>query len=186
MKDTKIEKISRQIEAILFYVGDFMKSSELASFLDCGEDEINEAVVLLEKELSTRGIVLLSHDGQFSLGTLPEFSTIIEKVTKSEFERDLSNASLETLSVVLYKSPVTKKEIEYIRGVNCSFSIRNLLIRGLIERKPSKLDERIFLYSPTSDLLKYLGISKIEDAPNFLEVKKSIEKNMTEEKENNE
>ncbi len=179
----KSEIISKKIESILFFLGDFVKLKDLSLILEIEESEVLEALKVLENKLEDRGLTLLSFENSFSLGTLPDFSDIIEKVTKSEFERDLSTASLETLSVVLYKAPVTKKEIEYIRGVNCSFSIRNLLIRGLIERKSSKLDDRIFLYSPTSDLLKYLGISKIEDAPDFMEVKRIIEKNISENKE---
>lgn len=183
MKDKKLQTLSKQIEATLFYIGDFVKLKDLSSILETPESDILEALSILENDLKDRGLTLLSFENSFSLGTLPEYSDIIEKITKSEFEKDLSQASLETLSVVLYKAPVTKKEIEYIRGVNCSFSIRNLLIRGLIERKSSKLDDRIFLYNPTSDLLKYLGISKIEDAPDFLEIKKIIEKNIIEDKE---
>jgi segregation and condensation protein B len=92
---------------------------------------------------------------------------LIEKIAKEELNKDLSQASLDTLSIILYKSPITKKEIEYIRGVNSSFSIRNLLVRGLIEREASKLDERIYLYKPTLELFRYLGISKIEDMPEW-------------------
>lgn len=184
MKDTKIEKISKKIEALLFYVGDFMEISEISKILDVSVDDLKEALDLLKNVLLDRGVVLLENDSAFSLGTLPEFSDIIEKVIKTEFQKDLSPASLETLSVILYKAPVTKKEIEYIRGVNCSFSIRNLLMRGLIERKSSKLDDRVFLYSATSDCMLHLGITKIEDLPDYTNIKKMIDHNLEELKPN--
>lgn len=181
MKDSHLEKISKKIEALLFYVGDFVSVKDISSILEIEREKVLEAITLLKKDLEDRGVVVLEFEDSFSLGTLPEFSDVVEKILKNEFQKDISEASLQTLSVILYKAPVTKKEIEYIRGVNCSFSLRNLLLRGLIERKPSKLDERIFLYSPTSDCLLHLGVSKVSDIPEYLEVKKMIDKNIADE-----
>jgi segregation and condensation protein B len=99
---------------------------------------------------------------------------LIEKIVKDELSKDLSTASLETLAVVIYKGPVTRKEIEYIRGVNVSFSLRNLLLRGLIEKVSSKLDERIFLYTPSIDALKYLGVTSVKELPGYEEVVRQL------------
>ena len=93
---------------------------------------------------------------------------------KDELSKDLSGASLETLAVVVYKGPVTRKEIEYIRGVNVSFSLRNLLLRGLIEKVSSKLDPRIFLYTPSILALKYLGVASVAELPGYVEVAHEI------------
>ena len=101
------------------------------------------------------------------LGTAPELSPTIEKMTKEELMGDLGKATLETLSIILYQGPIVKSRIDYIRGVNSSFILRNLLIRGLIERREHPEDKRTFLYSPTFDLLTHLGISRVEDLPEY-------------------
>jgi segregation and condensation protein B len=97
-------------------------------------------------------------------------------MTKEDLNKDLSPASLETLSIIAYKGLVTRKEIEYIRGVNSSFSLRALLMRGLIERESSQLDERIFLYKPSTEMLRYMGIKRIEDLPEWKSVQTEIKK----------
>jgi segregation and condensation protein B len=166
-KEEQLNILSKKIEAILFYLNDEVYLKELASHLNCDVEEVKEALHLLDNNLKDRGISLVIDKDKISLGTSKEFSDLIEKIAKEELNKDLSQSSLDTLSIVLYKSPITKKEIEYIRGVNSSFSIRNLLVRGLIEREASKLDERIYLYKPTLELFRYLGISKIEDMPEW-------------------
>jgi segregation and condensation protein B len=166
-KEEQLNILSKKIEAILFYLNDEVYLKELASHLNCDVEEVKEALHLLDNNLKDRGISLVIDKDKISLGTSKEFSDLIEKIAKEELNKDLSQASLDTLSIILYKSPITKKEIEYIRGVNSSFSIRNLFVRGLIERDASKLDERIYLYKPTLELFRYLGISKIEDMPEW-------------------
>ena len=79
----------------------------------------------------------------------------------------MSKASLETLSIVLYKNGVTRALIDYIRGVNSSFTLRALLIRGLIEKIPDPKDNRRYIYKPTFDLLSFMGINKIEELPDY-------------------
>ena len=74
---------------------------------------------------------------------------------------------METLSIVTYAGPMTRAELEYIRGVNSSFTMRNLLIRGLIERYPDPKRTNVFIYKPSFDLLKHIGISKVEDLPEY-------------------
>lgn len=175
----------REIEAILFYRGEEVSLKDISSILDVKEDLLEDSIKELFNELSDRGIVLLRRDGYLSLATNPDLSPIIEKIVKDDLNRDLSSASLETLAIVVYKHPVTKKEIEYIRGVNSSFSIRNLLIRGLIERESSKLDERIYLYRPTVDLMKYLGIKSFDELAEFKEIREQINGNIENIKKDN-
>lgn len=177
------KNFKKEIEAILFYRGEEVKESELASILGISEEEMVNSVSEIERDLTDRGIVLLKRDGYLSLATNSDVSPIIEKMVKEEMNRDLSQASLETLSIIVYKHPVTKKEIEYIRGVNSSFSIRNLLLRGLIERESSRLDERIYLYKPTSDLMMYLGVKSFSEIPEFDAVRSEIDRNIKENKE---
>jgi segregation and condensation protein B len=100
---------------------------------------------------------------------------LIEKIIKEERERDLGRAGIETLAIIAYKGPVSKKEIEYIRGVNSQFALRNLLLRGLVERKASSWDERVIVYSITADALRHLGLGSITELPEYMDVRKQLE-----------
>jgi segregation and condensation protein B len=87
----------------------------------------------------------------------------------------LGKAGLETLAIILYQGPISRADIDYIRGVNSQFIVRNLLIRGLIERVDNPTDARSFLYKTTLDLLSHLGISKIQDLPEYDQVRRDID-----------
>lgn len=107
-------------------------------------------------------------DGElYSFGTHPDQSALIEKFQKEELSRDLGRAGLETLAVIAYRGPISRREIDQIRGVNSGFILRTLLIRGLIERVESASGERSFTYQPTLKLLQYLGVTQREDLPEF-------------------
>jgi segregation and condensation protein B len=109
------------------------------------------------------------------LGTAKELSPLIEQLTKDELNRDLGKAGLETLSIILYQGPISRADIDYIRGVNSQFIIRNLLIRGLVERVDNPQDARSFLYQTTLSLLSHLGLSKKEDLPEYTKIREDIE-----------
>jgi segregation and condensation protein B len=159
--------LESHIEALLFWKGESLSIKKLAELLSKTEEEIQAGLIRLEHTLQGRGIVLVRKDNEVMLGTAPEFSSLIESLTKEELTRDLGKAGLETLSIVLYKGPIKRSGIDYIRGVNSHFILRNLLIRGLVEKIPDPLDQRSFLYKPTFELLSFMGISKIEDLPEY-------------------
>ncbi len=167
-------ELDAQIEAILFFKGEAVSIKKLSTILEKSEDEIRAGLKTLEEKLHDRGIRLLSHENEVTLGTAPKVDEIIEKLTKEELSRDLGKAGLETLSIIAYRGPVSRRDIDYIRGVNSAFIVRNLLIRGLIEKVPSEKDERRFLYKPTLELLSYLGIQKVTDLPEFERVQAEI------------
>lgn len=162
-------ELSKSLSAILFYQAEPMTVKRLAGILKCTEGDIRDALMLIEESLEKTGIRLLRNGDEVTLGTAPETSALIEAMTKEELSRDLSKATLETLSIVLYKGPVTRSEIDYVRGVNSTFILRNLLIRGLVERVDNPDDQRSFLYKPTFQLLEYMGVSKVEDLPEHSE-----------------
>jgi segregation and condensation protein B len=166
-------ELEKQIEAILFYVAEPVKVSFLAKTLEVKIDAVREALVSLTNSLENRGIKLLEHNEEVSLVTSPEFAPLIEKLIKEERERELGRAGIETLTIVAYKGPISKKEIEYIRGVNSQYAIRNLLLRGLIERG-SGVDGRV-VYTVTSDTIRFLGLTKITDLPEYSESNKALE-----------
>ena len=167
-------KLEKEIEAVLFYKNEPVSLKEFCTIFSLEESVILLALDNLEKSLMNRGVSVVENNKEYSLVTSSDTADIIERIVKNEINKDLSSASLETLSIVAYKGEVTKKEIEYIRGVNSSYSIRVLLMRGLIERESSRLDERIFLYKPTTDLLLHLGIKSIDELPEWNSVQKEI------------
>jgi segregation and condensation protein B len=169
-------QLSSKIEAILFYKGEPVSAKKLAILLETNEQEINNAILQLKNSLSGRGITLLSKDGEYMLGTSAEVSDIIDRVAKEELSKDIGNAGLETLSIILYKGPISRSEIDYIRGVNSTFILRNLLIRGLVERIPNPKDSRSYLYKTTFDLLSFLGISDINELPDKERIISAIDK----------
>ncbi len=168
-------ELEAKIEAILFFRGEPTSVNRLAKICDTKENDVREVLKTLEKSLGGRGVNLIWKDDEVMLGTAPEASEIIARITKEELTRDIGRAGLETLSIVIYRGPISRRDIDYIRGVNSNFIVRNLLIRGLVERLPNPKDERVFLYRPTFDLLSFLGIMKIEDLPEYETVRKEIE-----------
>ena len=167
--------IENQIEAVLFYRGEPTSINHLSELIGCGKEEILDGIGKLKENLAGRGIVLLEHDGSVMLGTSKNTSKLIENLVKEELHRDLGRAGLETLSIILYQGPVRRSDIDYIRGVNSTFILRNLLIRGLIQKTENENDKRSFLYKPTFDLFSFMGISSIEELPEYESVRKEIE-----------
>lgn len=170
----------KKIEAILFWKGEPMSRKKLGESLSAqaglkvGDVELNEGIEKLKVALAGRGIVLLEKDNEIALGTAPELSELIENLRKEELNRDLSKASLETLSIVMYKNGVSRAEIDYIRGVNSSFTLRALSVRGLVEKITDPKDNRRYIYKPSFELLSYMGVKSVEELPDYAEVSASI------------
>ena len=162
-----MDTLSKKIESVLFWKAEPVTQKELAKALNVSTEEIKTGIAELELELKERGVVLVRKEDEVILGTAPAYSALIEKLTKEELNRDLGKAGLETLSIVLYYGPIARSEIDYIRGVNSTFVLRNLMIRGLIERVSNKEDQRSFLYKPTFQLLSFLGITGVDQMPEY-------------------
>src|SRR3989338_1541413 len=173
-------ELDTQIEAILFWKGEPMTVPELCRALKASSGEVKTALDILKQKLQGRGLALIHVSDEIALSTAPECHEIIERLRKEELSRDLGKAALETLSIVLYKDSVSRRDIDYIRGVNSTAILRSLLIRGLIERTQSEVDERMFLYRPTVELCSLLGLRSIEDLPEFREVQKELEATVVE------
>ncbi len=176
--------LESKIEAILFWKGESVSRKRLGEILKVGEVEINENLQKLKEILKERGIVLLEKDNEVTLGTTPELSGLIENLQKEELNKELSKASLETLSVILYKNGATRAEIDYVRGVNSSFTLRALSVRGLIEKTLDSKDNRRYIYKPSFDLMSFMGIKSVDELPDYAEVKNSMNiavKNLEEE-----
>ena len=172
MQENNLEK---QLESVLFWKGEPVSIKKLSQIFNKSEEEILASLKTLETTLTNRGIVLIFKDNEVTLGTSKDTSELIEKLTKEELVRDLGRAGLETLSIIIYQGPISRSEIDYIRGVQSSFIIRNLMIRGLIEKVPNPKDQRVFLYKPTFEMLSFMGITKIEDMPSYVDARNEIE-----------
>ena len=96
------------------------------------------------------------------------------KKASEEYERDIGDAGLEVLAVLLYEGPSTRAMIDYIRGVNSSSTLRNLLLRGLVERSGNPEDGREYLYRPTTDLLAHLGSPTRESLPEYATISREL------------
>ena len=177
--------LEQKIEGLLFWKGEPISTKKIAEILKVKEAEVTEALSNLNQEMKSRGLILIEADGKYTLGTNPQISDLIEQLRKEELDKKLSKASLETLSIILYKNGAGRGEIDYIRGVNSSFTIRALSVRGLIEKAPDPEDARKYIYKPTHDLLSFMGVGAVQDLPNFQNIQKQI-LNLEEEKKNTE
>ena len=167
--------LEAKVEAILFFKGEPISLEKLAGVLKVSKDNIKEAIENLKISLESRGIVLQENDGEYLLGTHPEMSDIIENFKKEELNRELSKASLETLSIILYKNGATHAEVDYIRGVNSSFTLRALSVRGLVNRETDKKDNRRYIYKPSFELLSFMGVKSVEELPDYADINNGIE-----------
>ena len=167
--------MDKKIEAILFFKNEPVSYKELAELSGASESELSEVIQRLQDFYQERGIVLVTDGERVSFGTHPSVSSLIEQLEKEEASRDLGKAGLEVLAIILYKGPLSRREIDYIRGVNSGFTLRSLLIRGLIEKIDSRAGERSYTYKPTLELLKHLGVTRVEDLPEYAEAYAKLE-----------
>lgn len=170
-KNLNTEKI---IEALLFWKGEPVSKKELVQISKTSLEDVESALENLSESLKDRGVVLVFTEDTVMLGTHPEASKIIEEMRKEELSKELSKATLETLSIVLYMHPIRRSLIDYIRGVNSQFSLRHLEMRGFVEKVSDENDSRVFLYRPTLLALSFLGVSKVEDIEGFLDIKEKL------------
>ena len=167
--------LDKKIEALLFWKGEPMKLKKIADMLSVSEEEIKNSIQILKEKLEGRGVSLMEKEDEVMMVTAGECSELIEKLTKEELSKDLGKAALETLSIILYQGPIKRSELDYIRGVNSQFILRNLLVRGLIEKIADPKDARTFVYKPSFELLAHLNVKSIEELPDYEAVRKDIE-----------
>lgn len=148
-----------------------MEKKHLAKLLDIKEAEVNVVLKALTDSLKNSGVVVVETDTEVELRTAPEASIIVKKLRESELARDLGKASLETLATIAYGTGTTRGEIDWVRGVNSSASLRTLLMRGLIEGREDERDKRRIRYSLTTEALAHLGLKSAADLPRAEELR---------------
>jgi segregation and condensation protein B len=173
-------ELSQNIEGLLFYKASPLRKTALCKQFEVDETALQSALETLKARLKGSALMLVETETEVQLMTVPELDPLIEAVRKDEMKRDIGKAGAETLAIVLYKGPVSRAEIDRIRGVNSSFILRNLLVRGLIERETEKNSS---LFSITPALLSHLGLSNKTELPDYAKVLDQLEKFEAEQKE---
>ena len=159
--------LATRAEAFLFSEGGSLSRKRLAELLECSAAQLAPALNELSQRLEGRGITLVQTDTEASLAVSRDASHAVQAAFERELGANIGQAGLEVLAIVLYRGPSTRAQIDYIRGVNTSSTLRNLLARGLLERSGNPDDAREYLYRPTSDLLAHLGISRKDELPDY-------------------
>ena len=161
-------ELAKIIEAILFVSGEPVQLGAIARALEVTELEVSAAADELasDYDYNRRGICLKRFGSHIQLSTRPDYAPQIEKLLQPIQKQSLSQAALETLAVVAYKQPVTRLDIEAVRGVKCDYSVQSLMNKGLIEEVGRKETlGRPILYGTTDAFLSHFGLTSLEDLP---------------------
>ena len=167
--------LEAKIEAVLFYKSDPVTKKELMGLFDLNSEQLELSLAKIKSAFLDRGITLVATDTEVQLTTAPEVSDTIELIRRDELSADIGKAGAETLAIILYRGPVARADIDRVRGVNSNFILRNLLIRGLIERRTHPTDSRSFLYAVTPLLLNQLGVRSREELPEFGDIMNALD-----------
>ena len=169
------------LHALLFASGEPLEKKQIAKLLDIKDAEVAFLLKALADSLKGSGIVLVETETEVELRTAPEANAIVKKFREGELARDLGKASLETLATIAYGAGTTRGEIDWVRGVNSSASLRTLLMRGLIEGREDERDKRRIRYSLTTEALAHLGIKNASELPRAEELSAGVAEAVAEE-----
>lgn len=172
----EIELIDEVLEALLFVSGNGISISEITELLELQKSEVNNAVKRLKEKYGGKcGIHLISYNGKIQFCTNPAYADTVACVLNPIKEKELSNAALETVAVIAYKQPVTRLEIEQVRGVNCDYAIQVLLKHNLIEAVGRRdAVGKPLLFGTTDNFLKRFQIEDISQLPDYDKLLESI------------
>ena len=166
------------IESILFAAGDPVSYKELSETLEINEDKVKKVIKEMNRDYEdqSRGIHIVEFNNKLQLSTKPEYGSYIKKMIKQDNRQNLSQAALETLAIISYRQPITRIDIDELRGVRSDRAIATLLEKGLI-KECGRLDTvgRPILYGTTEDFLKYFGFKNIKELPELIEFNLDLE-----------
>ncbi|HBU07133.1 MAG TPA: SMC-Scp complex subunit ScpB [Candidatus Magasanikbacteria bacterium] len=157
-----------QIESILFVASKPLKTKQIAKAVQKNEIEVAEALSTLQMKYNqdNSGIRILHEGDEYQMATAGENSIVVDLFIKDEVSGELTKAQLETLTVVAYRGPITRPELEQIRGVNCAVIVRNLLMRGLVEEGEDE-NKILPVYRISLEALRHLGINSATELPDY-------------------
>jgi segregation and condensation protein B len=177
------QDLDKKIESYLFWKNEPVFLKDLMNIFKVEKNILMSEIEKIQNRYTNSGISLKMTDDKIVLTTNQDTSEMIQDLIKNELNKDLSKATLETLAIVIYRGPLKRAEIDYIRGVSSQFILRNLQIRGLIEKIDDPKDSRSYLYKPSIELLNYLGINTISEMPEYASVNEDIDKYLESENE---
>lgn len=165
--------IKSKIESLLFISAKPMSLKQIAGLIKKKKEEVKKAGDELVEEYKEkkRGVQIIKNGTKYQMVSSPENAELVQEFIKDETTGELSRPSLETLTIVAYRGPVSKIDLDRIRGVNCSLILRNLLLRGLIEGKFDKQKQETY-YTVTLNFTRFLGLNKISELPDFEKLNK--------------
>lgn len=177
-KEKQELEISALVEAILFVSPEPLTVDQIANILETTPRLVKKALEEIDSQYEGRGIRLQYHKKKIQITTAPEAAPVLEKMLELETTSTLSQAALETLSIIAYQQPITRPQVDAIRGVNSDGVLKTLLTKGLID-DVGRADGpgRPILYSTTPDFLKYFGLSSYDELPplDFDDIQESTE-----------
>lgn len=161
--------LSSQLESILFVASKPLSLKQCVAVLHTSEELFYEALEILKQKYNTEnsGIIILENNSEWQIVSNPINREITEQFIKTELSPELTRPQLETLTVISYCGPISRAELEQIRGVNCSIILRNLLIRGLIKEIDGNSNELLPYYEVTMDYIRHLGIESVQSLPDY-------------------
>lgn len=173
-KETIAPDYVAQAEAFLFIEGGTLSKRKLATLLQIDAQLLPDILNKLSAALAQKTVRLVETENEVTLATAPEVSSAIKAAYEDDSTKEIGDAGLEVISILLYNGASTRSTIDYIRGVNTSSTVRTLLSRGLIERTNNPHDSREYLYRPTTELLAYLGVQRVEQLPEYAKISSEL------------
>lgn len=181
-----LKNLKEILHSILFVAGDGIEKSFIAEKLDISKKDLDKALEELKKDLSgDAGVHLIEYKDKVQLATNPNYASYISDVLNPIREKSLTRAALETLAIIAYKQPITKLDIEDIRGVNSDYAVQILIDQNMIEvvgRKDAV--GKPLLFGTTENFLKRFDIKDLSDLPDYEELLERI-KTIRQEEDNN-
>ncbi|MBI5220232.1 MAG: SMC-Scp complex subunit ScpB [Candidatus Liptonbacteria bacterium] len=165
-----------ELEALLFLHGEPLGITKIAELLGLSGEETERLVTSSAEKLADaeRGLTLVRIGNRVQLVTKSAFGRLVESFVRAELTQDLTPAATEALAIIAYLGPIARSRIEYLRGVNSSVTLRNLLIRGLVERVSDPERPHVSTYQATANLFRHLGLSNVEDLPELTKFRAAL------------
>src|SRR3989338_3800522 len=163
-----MSSLKSKIESLLFISTKPMALSLLAKLLKVDKKEIAKSAdeLMIDYKNNQAGVQIIKTDSKYQMVSAPDNVKVIQEFVADETTGELSRPSLEALTSIAYRGPISKIDLDRIRGVNCALILRNLLIRGLIEGKFDKKKNETY-YNPTFDFVRFLGLNEVKELPDY-------------------
>jgi len=163
-----MSRLHSKIESLLFVSHKPLSVQKIANLLKEEKDKVKETLdqLVSQYQEGKRGVAVIKINQSYQMVSAPDNGKIVKEFLKDEQTGELTKPSLETLTIIAYRGPISKAELDTIRGVNCSLILRNLMIKGLVEAKDDKKRMATY-YSITMDFMRHLGISQLAELPDY-------------------